>query len=223
LAAAGELELKPRMTAMKQDIPIVYVVDDDVSVREALGSLFSSVGWRSETFDTAQAFLSRSRDVCPGCLVLDVRLPDISGLDVHSHIAADQFAMPVIFITAYADVPMTVRAMKAGAREFFTKPFDDQHLLDAVRGAIAQSVSALDREESIRTLRECYASLSRREGQVMALVTSGLLNKQVGAELGISEITVKAHRGNVMRKMGAASLADLVGIAARLRESPLAH
>lgn len=208
---------------MKQAIPIVYVVDDDVSVREALGSLFSSVGLRSETFDTAQAFLSRSRDACPGCLVLDVCLPDISGLDVHSHIAADQFAMPVIFITAYADVPMTVRAMKAGAREFFTKPLDDQHLLDAVRGAIAQSMSALDREESIRTLRECYASLSRRELQVMALVTSGLLNKQVGAELGISEITVKAHRGNVMRKMGAASLADLVRIAARLGESPMAH
>jgi FixJ family two-component response regulator len=205
---------------MQSSTPIVYVVDDDVAVRESLESLFSSMGWRSEMFETARAFLSRRRDPCPCCLVLDVRLPDLSGLELQRHVAGDRIAMPIIFITAFTDVPMTVRAMKAGAVEFLVKPFDAQNLLDAVRQAIALSRNALDHEESMRSLRERHASLSRREREVMALVTSGLLNKQIGGELGISEITVKAHRGSMMRKMGASSLADLVMMAGRLHIGP---
>jgi FixJ family two-component response regulator len=205
--------------AMKPTTPIVYVVDDDVSVGEALELLLATTGWRTQTFDSAQAFLSRPRDACPGCLVLDICLPDLSGLELQRHLAADQLAIPVIFVTGHGDVPTTVRAMKAGAVEFLVKPFDDESLLDAVRRAIARSVDMLNYEDSMRTLRERYASLSRREREVMTFVTSGLLNKQVGGELGISEITVKAHRGNVMRKMGASSLAALVTMAATLRSS----
>ena len=202
---------------MSHATPIVFVVDDDVSVRESLELLIRSAGWQPETFASAQEFLARPRVLAPSCLVLDVALPDLNGLDLQKRVAVDRIDMPIIFITGYGDVPMTVQAMKAGAVEFLTKPFGDDVLLSAIRHAIERSHAALDHEAEIRALRDCYASLSRREREVMALVVSGLLNKQVGGELGISEITVKAHRGKVMRKMKADSLADLVNMAARLR------
>ena len=195
--------------------PIVFVVDDDVSVRESLELLLGTAGWQSETFVSAQDFLSRARASVPCCLVLDVTLPGLNGLELQQQLAA-RTDMPIIFITGHGDVPMSVRAMKAGALEFLTKPFTDDVLLEAVRGAIELSRAALSQDLRLRVLRDCYHSLSPREGQVMALVVSGLLNKQVGAELGISEITVKAHRGQVMRKMKADSLPDLVTMAARL-------
>jgi len=199
-----------------QVTPIVFVVDDDVSVRESLDSLIRCAGWKPETFASAQSFLSRSKPDVPSCLVLDVSLPDVSGLDLQNRVAADRTDMPIIFITGYGDVPMTVRAMKAGAVEFLTKPFDDDVLLTAIRNAIERSRIALDHEADLRALRDCYASLTRREREVMALVVTGKLNKQIGGELGISEITVKAHRGHMMRKMKADSLPDLVTMAARL-------
>src|SRR3989449_4741305 len=202
---------------MSHAAPIVFVVDDDVSVRESLESLIRCAGWQAETFASAQEFLVRPRVLAPSCLVLDVSLPGLNGLDLQKRIAADRIDMPIIFITGYGDVPMTVQAMKAGAVEFLTKPFGDDVLLKAIRQAIESSRTALGHEAEIRALRDCYASLTRRERQVMALVVSGLLNKQVGGELGISEITVKAHRGKVMRKMKANSLADLVSMATRLR------
>jgi FixJ family two-component response regulator len=202
---------------MSQDTPIVFVVDDDVSVRESLEALIRSAGWQPETFASAEEFLSRPRVLAPSCLVLDVSLPDLNGLDLQKRVTADRIDMPIIFITAYGDVPMSVQAMKAGAVEFLTKPFGDDVLLGAIRHAIERSRTALDHEAEIRSLRDCYASLTRREREVMALVVSGRLNKQVGGELDISEITVKAHRGQVMRKMKADSLADLVNMAARLR------
>ncbi len=202
---------------MSHPTPIVFVVDDDVSVRESLESLIRCAGWEPETFASAQEFLSRPRVLAPSCLVLDVTLPDLNGLDLQKRVAVDRIDMPIIFITGYGDVPMTVQAMKAGAVEFLTKPFGDDVLLSAIRHAIERSRIALAHEAEIRALRDRHASLSRREREVMALVVSGLLNKQVGGELGISEITVKAHRGRVMRKMKAGSLADLVNMAARLR------
>jgi len=202
---------------MSQPTPIVFVVDDDISVRESLELLIRHEGWRPETFATAEAFLARPQVPVPSCLVLDVTLPDLNGLDLQKRIAADRVEMPIIFITGYGDVPMTVRAMKAGAVEFLTKPFGDEVLLAAIRGAIARSAVALGEEAEMRVLRDRHASLSPREREVMALVVSGLLNKQVGGELGISEITVKAHHGRMMQKMRAASLADLVGMAAKLR------
>ena len=196
--------------------PTVFIVDDDISVRESLELLIRHAGWQPETFESAQEFLSRPRLLAPSCLVLDVRLPGLTGLDVQRRVSADRPDMPIIFITGHGDVPMTVQAMKAGAVEFLTKPFGDDVLLTAVRNAIERSRSALRREAELRGLREAHASLSRREREVMALVVSGRLNKQVGGELGISEITVKAHRGKVMRKMKADSLADLVKMATRL-------
>ena len=199
--------------------PIVFVVDDDISVREALEALIQLEGWRAEMFASAEAFLSSPRVMVPSCLVLDVSLPDLNGLDLQKRLT-DRSDMPIIFITGYGDVPMTVQAMKAGAVEFLMKPFSDETLLSAIRQAIDQSRAALDQQREIKRLRDRYASLSRREQEVMALVVIGKLNKQVGFELGISEITVKAHRGRVMRKMEAGSLADLITMAAKLRLAP---
>ncbi len=191
---------------MSRDTPIVFVVDDDISVRESLESLIRFAGWQPQTFASAQEFLSRPRVFVPSCLVLDVSLPDINGLDLQKRLATDRLDMPIIFITGHGDVAMTVRAMKAGALEFLTKPYGDEVLLSAIQQAIESSHSALRREAEMRSIRDPYASLTRRERQVMGLVVRGLLNKQVGGELGISEITVKAHRGNVMRKMKADSV-----------------
>jgi FixJ family two-component response regulator len=199
--------------------PIVFVVDDDVSVREALELLIRNEGWQAETFNSALEFLAHPRIIAPSCLVLDVTLPDLSGLDLQKRIL-DRTDIPIIFITGYGDVPMTVQAMKAGAVEFLTKPFSADALLSAIRDAIQRSRTTLGHDAEVRELRQRYASLTPREREVMALVVSGLLNKQVGSELGISEITVKAHRGSVMRKMQADSLADLVTMAARLRLPP---
>jgi FixJ family two-component response regulator len=201
---------------MPDATPVVFVVDDDVSVRESVEDLLGFAGWRAVTFGSAQEFLSYPRPAAPSCMVLDVSLPGLSGLDLQARIASERGDMPIIFITGYGDVPMTVQAMKAGAVECLTKPFSDDVLLAAVDQAIARSRDALGQEAEIQALRQDYASLSRREREVMALVVSGLMNKQVGGELGISEITVKAHRGQVMRKMKASSLADLVNMAAKL-------
>ena len=179
--------------------------------------MISNEGWLPETFESAQEFLCRQRVLVPSCLVLDVTLPGLNGLDLQKRLATDRTDMPIIFITGFGDVPITVQAMKAGAVEFLTKPFKDDELLSAIRQALERSKVALDQEAEICGLRHRYASLSRREREVMALVVRGLLNKQVGFELGISEITVKAHRGQVMRKMNVGSLANLVNIAAKLR------
>jgi len=201
---------------MPDQTPIVYVVDDDISVRESLEGLICEAGWKPSVFASAREFLLQPRTLCPSCLVLDVALPDLNGLDLQQRIAGEGAEIPIIFITGYGDVPMTVRAMKAGAIEFLTKPFSDEVLLEAIRSALSRSQAAQGAASEMKTLQECYASLSGREREVMGLVVSGLMNKQVGGELGISEITVKAHRGRVMRKMKARSFADLVNIAAKL-------
>lgn len=202
---------------MLEAVPMVFVVDDDVSVRESLELLIRYEGWRAEIFTSAQEFLSHPRISSPGCLVLDVSLPDLNGLELQKRVAIERPEMPIIFITGYGDIPMTVRAMKAGAAEFLTKPFSDDVLRHAIRNAIERSKILLGREEEARALRSRYAKLTAREREVMTLVVTGLPNKHVGSELGISEITVKAHRGNMMRKMKADSLAELVNMAARLR------
>ena len=202
--------------------PVVFVVDDDISVRESLESLIRCEGWQPKTFASAQQFLDQPQAIVPNCLVLDVSLPGLNGLDLQKLIADERTDMPIIFITGYGDVPITVQAMKAGAVEFLTKPFNDEVLLTAIRSALERSRVALSLQAEMKVLRDRYASLSQRERQVMALVVSGLLNKQVAGELGISEITVKAHRGKVMQKMKANSLPDLVGMAARLRRLPAA-
>ena len=208
---------------MSHTTPIVFVVDDDISVRESLEALVRCAGWQPETFASAQEFLSRPRVLVPSCLVLDVTLPGLDGLDLQKRIAGDRIDMPIIFITGYGDVPMTVRAMKAGVVEFLMKPFSDDVLLNAIRHAIERSRIAFSHETERQTLQDRYASLSARERQVMALVVTGQLNKQVGFKLGISEITVKAHRGRVMEKMQAKSLADLVNISARLGLAHASH
>jgi len=195
--------------------PIVFVVDADVSVRESLERLIDRSGWQPKTFASAPEFLAQPRVPASSCMVLDVALPGLSGLDLQK-LVADRTDMPIIFLTGYGDVAMTVQAMKAGAVEFLTKPFRPDVLVSAIREALERSREARAREAAMKSLRESYASLSRREREVMTLVVSGLLNKQVGGELGISEITVKAHRGQVMRKMQADSLAGLVKMAARL-------
>ncbi len=200
--------------------PVVFVVDDDISVRESLELLIRNAGWQPELLATAQEFLARPRVLGPSCLVLDVTLPGLNGLELQARIASQRTDMPIIFITGHGDVPTSVQAMKAGAVEFLTKPFGDGVLLTAIRDAIERSRTALGHEAEIRELRDRHGSLSRREREVLALVVTGQLNKQVGGELGISEITVKAHRGRMMRKMKADSLAELVNMAVRLR---LAH
>jgi FixJ family two-component response regulator len=200
--------------------PIVFVVDDDVSVRESLELLIKFAGWQPETFASAEEFLARPRIATPSCLILDVSLPDLNGLELQKLIGADRIDMPIIFITGHGDVPMTVQAMKAGAVEFLTKPFDDEVLLSAIRHAIKRSTAVLDDQAEITGLRSSYDSLTPREQDVMRLVVAGMLNKQIGFELGISEITVKAHRGKMMQKMKADSVADLVKTAVRLGLAP---
>jgi FixJ family two-component response regulator len=202
--------------SMTVSTSIVFVVDDDISVRESLELLIRTEGWQPETFASAQEFLDRPRVCSPSCLLLDISLPGLDGLELQQRIAADRSDMPIIFITGNGDVPKTVRAMKAGAVEFLTKPFSDDVLLSAIRQALERSHVVLSHQADMQALREHYGSLTPREKQVMALVVSGLLNKQVGGELDISEITVKAHRGKVMEKMKAGSLADLVKMASRL-------
>ena len=201
---------------MSDDLPVIYVVVDDDSVRASLTSLLEGVGWRVTAFASALEFLRYPRRAVPGCLILDMSLPDLSGLELQRRLARDRNAVPIIFITGYGDIPTTVQAMKAGAVEFLTKPFRAEILLVAIEGAIERSRTSLHRHADLRILQERHRRLSRREREVMALVVQGQLNKQVGGELGITEITVKSHRGRVMRKMQARSLADLVNMASRL-------
>ncbi len=201
---------------MSPTTPIVFVVDDDFSVRESLECLIRFEGWQPVMFGSAQEFLAHPRVFVPNCLVLDVSLPGLNGLDLQERVALERHDMPIIFITGYGDVSMTVRAMKAGAQEFLTKPFNNDVLLTAIRAALESSQVALSREVEMGRLRDRYASLTHRERQVMSLVVSGLLNRQVGDELGITAVTVKAHRGRVMQKMKAHSIADLIKMAGKL-------
>ena len=214
-SAPGQSKSSPKFAT-----PIVFVVDDDISVRESLELLISSAGWQPETFASAKEFLGRPRVLVPSCLVLDVSLPGLNGLELQKRMAVEGTDIPIIFITGHGDVPMTVQAMKAGAVEFLTKPFGGEVLLSAIGQAIERNRVALGQEAEMQVLRDCYASLTNRERQVMVLVVSGFLNKQAAGELGISEITVKAHRGRVMQKMKADSLASLVKMAARLGLAP---
>lgn len=201
---------------MPNAMPIVFIVDDDISVRESLELLIRNENWKPETFASAQEFLNHPSTLAPSCLVLDLSLPGLNGLELQKQLAVEHLDLPIIFITGCGDVPKSVQAMKAGAVEFLTKPLDYEVLVSAIRNALQQSRAALAQDSEMREVRDRYASLTPREQQVMALVVSGLLNKQVGGELGISEITVKAHRGRVMQKMKANSLADLVRMAAKV-------
>jgi FixJ family two-component response regulator len=205
--------------AMANAVPMVFIVDDDISVRESLESLIQNEGWQTEIFETAQDFLSRPHELVPSCLVLDLALPGLNGLELQRRLVTDRPDIPIIFITGHGDVPLTVQAMKAGAVEFLTKPFSDKVLLNAVQLALERSEAVLRLQADMQGLHDRYAQLSRREQEVMTLIVRGLLNKQVGYELGISEITVKAHRGQVMRKMNAGSFAELISMAGKLHLS----
>ena len=220
MSLARTLAAKSTLSSVPHGIPIVFIVDNDVSVRESLEAMIYSAGLQPLAFASAQEFLARPRAFVPSCLVLDVTRPDVDGLQLQKRIAADRTDMPIIIISEHGDVAMTVRVMKAGAVEFLTKPFRGEELLSAIRDAIERSQAALRLEAQLRALNERYASLSRREREVMALVVVGRLNKQVGGELGISEITVKAHRGRAMQKMQARTIVDLVNMAATLRLAP---
>jgi FixJ family two-component response regulator len=206
--------------AKSQPKPIVFVVDDDISVRESLELLINFAGWQPETFASAAEFLAHPRAASASCLVLDVSLPDLNGLELQKLIASDRTDMPVIFITGHGDVPMSVQAMKGGAVEFLTKPFDDEVLLTAIQHAIKRSAAVLNDQAEVSALRGSYESLTPRERDVMGLVVGGMLNKQIGLKLNISEITVKAHRGKMMQKMKAGSVANLVKTAVRLGLTP---